>query len=274
MKVIQQELTTPLSQNATLTSYVIDNSAEIDETKVRPAVVICPGGGYVNVSEREAEPVALQMVARGFQAFIVRYNVAPHYFPTALLELAEAVKTIRQNANEWHVDPNQIIVAGFSAGGHLAASLGDFWSGELLKTYGYQADEIKPNGLLLAYSVITSGKFAHRGSFVNLLGDDFKDKAKREAQSLELQVNDQTPKTFLWTTYTDGAVPMENTMLFAEALRAHNINFELHIFPAGGHGLSLGNIETQHRGAKSTIQPEIQLWPDLFATWVHNQIEK
>lgn len=273
MQIIQQKLSTPLTQDATLTSYVIDNSEEIDATKVRPAVIICPGGGFVNVSEREAEPIALQMIARGFQAFVLRYSVAPRRFPSALLELAEAVKTVRQNAEAWHIDPQEIITGGFSAGGHIVASLGNLWSSEFFKAYGYQTTDIQPNGLLLAYSVITSGEFAHRGSMVNLLGDDFHDAKKLAAQSMENQVNADTPKTFMWTTFTDGAVPMENTLMFAQALRKQNINFELHIFPAGGHGLSLANIETQRQGAKSTIQPEVQVWPDLFATWVKYQIE-
>ncbi|WP_404803130.1 alpha/beta hydrolase [Lapidilactobacillus bayanensis] len=272
--MIHQYLKTSLSDDATLTGYIIDNSPEIDADKTRPAVVICPGGGYAFVSAREAEPVAIQMVARGFQAFVLHYSVAPARFPTQLLELAESVKIVRQHAAEWHIDPEQIIAAGFSAGGHIAAGLGTLWHGELLKKYGYDAQEIQPNGLLLSYAVLTSGQFAHRGSMVNLLGADFKDDNKRACQSLENQVDEYTPKAFMWTTFTDHAVSMENTLMFAEALRRHNINFELHVFPAGSHGLSLGNEESQKKGNLDNIQPEVQVWPDLFTTWVKNQIEK
>lgn len=272
MQIIKQNLVTPLSDQATLTSYIIDNSPEIDEDRTRPAIVICPGGGFNIVSAREGEPIALQMLARGFQAFVLNYSLAPARFPTQLLELAEAVKTIRQHANEWHVNPDQIVAAGFSAGGHIAAGLGTLWHSELFEEYGYNAADIKPNGLLLGYSVLTAGKYAHRGSMVNLLGDDFKDEKKRAFQSLEDHVDEKTPKAFMWTTFTDQAVPMENTLLFAEALRRHNIDFELHIFPTGSHGLSLGSEESQKKDNPTNIQPEVQVWPDLFATWVKNQI--
>lgn len=274
MQIIHQNLKTPLSNNATLTGYIIDNSPEIDADRVRPTVVICPGGGFNIVSAREAEPVALQMVARGFQAFVLDYSIAPARFPTQLLELAEAVKTIRQNALEWHINPEQIVVGGFSAGGHVAASLGTFWHSELFDEYGYKASEIQPNGLLLAYSVLTSGKYAHRGSMVNLLGDKFKDDEERAVLSLENQVDQYTPKTFMWTTFNDQAVPVENTLQFAEALRRNNVDFELHIFPVGHHGLSLASEESQKKDNPDNVQPEVQVWPDLFATWVKNQIEK
>lgn len=274
MQIIHQNLKTPLSDSATFTGYVVDNSPEIDETRMRPAVVICPGGGFAKVSAREAEPIAIQMVARGFQAFVLDYSIASARFPTQALELAETIKIVRQHANEWHINPDQIIVGGFSAGGHIAATLGTLWHGELFDEYGYQADEIKPNGMLLGYSVLTSGKFAHRGSMVGLLGDEFKDDTKRAFLSMEDHVDENTPKTFIWTTFTDQAVPMENTLLFAEAMRAHDINFELHIFPAGSHGLSLASEESQKKGNPDNIQPEVQIWTDLFATWVRGQIEK
>ncbi|WP_125767675.1 alpha/beta hydrolase [Lapidilactobacillus wuchangensis] len=273
MKYLQETLTTPLSKTATLTGYILDNSPEMDVDRRRPAVIILPGGGYEFLSDREAEPVAIQFAARGFQAFVLRYSVAPARFPASLLELAQAVATVRQHAAEWHVLPDKIVIQGFSAGAHLAASLGVFWNSALLKKYGFTAAEIQPNGLSLAYPVITSGEFAHEGSIKALLGDDYSDVTKRAEVSLENQVTPATPPTFLWCTYTDGLVPMENSLLFAGALRKANVSCELHVFPEGDHGLSLANAETQHVSGTGVL-PQVAVWPDLFTTWMHHVIEK
>ncbi|WP_125767587.1 alpha/beta hydrolase [Lapidilactobacillus wuchangensis] len=269
MQLIEKTIKTKLTDNAKFYGYVLDNSEEMDINRRRPAILVIPGGGYVMTSDREAEPVAIKMLSKGYQAFILRYNVAPVHYPASLLEIASSVKLIRDNAEAWHVDPDKIIVAGFSAGGHLAANLATAWNSKLLKDYGYQSADIKPNGLLLGYSVISSGKYAHVDSFKNLLGDDYDNEAIRESVSLEKQVTADTPATFLWHTYTDDCVPVENTLLFADALKKANVPFEMHIFPKGGHGLSIATAETAIPNGYG-IQPEVSVWPDLFATWVKN----
>ena len=117
------EVIQPFSKSeATLTTYAIDNSEEMEQDRLRPAIIICPGGGYEFLSDREAEPIAIKMMSFGFQAFVLHYSIKPHVYPLALQELAASVQLIRQNHSQWHVDPEKIIVAGFSAGGHLAAS--------------------------------------------------------------------------------------------------------------------------------------------------------
>ena len=146
-----------------LYTYIIDHSPEMDYHKARPAVIICPGGGYAMTSDREAEPVALRFNSLGFQAFVLRYSVMKVRFPGALLELAKAVATVRENAGEWDINPDKIVVCGFSAGGHLTASLGVFGTAILSKPLGYAGQEIKPNGIILSYPVISSGRFAHQG---------------------------------------------------------------------------------------------------------------
>ena len=163
MQIITQTLTTPLTETAKLTGYVLDNTAEIDENRVRPAVVICPGGGYAFVSQREGQAIANQMNAIGLQAFVLDYSCTPTHFPAQLAELATAVKVIREHANEWHVDPKKIIAMGFSAGGHLAGSLATMWNQPVLKDLGFDPEEIRPNALAIGYPVITSGEKAHRG---------------------------------------------------------------------------------------------------------------
>lgn len=249
-----------------LYTYIQDNSPEMHPNRLRPAVIICPGGGYEMTSDREAEPVALQFAASGFQVFTLRYSVKPAVFPAALAELAAAVAMVRDNAEQWYVDADKIVIAGFSAGGHLAASLGVFWNEtfltDLLQT---EKERIKPNGLILSYPVITSGAFAHRGSFISLLGSRYDELL--EFVSLENRVTASTPPTFLWHTWEDDCVPCENSLLLAQALKRSGVSLELHIYPRGGHGLSLANEETSCSNGYG-IQAECQNWVSMAARWV------
>ena len=252
--------------SATLTTYVIDNSEEIDANRRRPAVIICPGGGYEFLSDREAEPIAIKMMSLGYQAFVLHYSIKPAVFPTALTELAQAVQLVRQQQDAWHINPDKVIVAGFSAGGHLAASLGVFWQADFLAELMTGAkEEWQPNGLLLSYPVLSSGPFGHEGSFRSLLAEQYEQ--FKEQVSLENCVTADTPPTFIWHTLEDGAVPAENSLLFTQKMRELEIPFELHLFPKGGHGLGLGTIETVAGGSYG-IEPSIQAWPQLFADWL------
>lgn len=256
-------------KRATLTTYVLRDFDDHGIVRMRPAVVICPGGGYEHVSEREAEAVALQYNARGFHAFIVDYSVAPDIYPAALMEVAKAFAIIRENAAEWHVDTDKIVASGFSAGGHLAASLGVFWNEKwIAEDLDTTNEEIKPNGLLLCYPVITSGEFAHKGSFDNLLREGYSD--LREKMSLEKQVNKDTPKTFLWHTMTDETVPVENSLMFLNACHKAGVSVEAHLFPQGRHGLSLCNEETSTSPDNSDIQEECRIWIELAGVWLKN----
>ena len=158
---------------ARLNTYLISHSDSI-KTETRPLIILCPGGGYWFTSEREGEMLALQFVAAGFHAAILWYSVKPATFPTALLELAKSVELVRKHAKEWYVDPDKIVVEGCSAGGHLAASYGVFWHEDFVSNkLQVSKDILKPNGMILSYPVITSGEFAHRGSFNNLLRDQY-----------------------------------------------------------------------------------------------------
>lgn len=255
-------------ETAALYTYFLDNSPEMIPDRKRPLVLICPGGGYEMTSDREAEPVAIQYIAKGYQAAILRYSVKPAKYPLALLQLAKAVAHLRKYADEYHIDTEKIVVQGFSAGGHLACSLGVFWKKLFLsETLGVSAEQIRPNGMILCYPVITSGEYAHRGSFEALLGEDAYDPEKRKVQSLELQVTKDTPPTFLWHTEPDDCVPVENSLFFFEALHKNKIPVEMHIYPAGGHGLSLANEETKRQDG-SGIQPECQSWMELACGWM------
>lgn len=227
---------------ANLTAYIPERSLTEGTNNMRPAVLIIPGGGYEHTSKREGEPVAMKFISEGLCAFVLNYSVAPARFPQGLCEALTAIKYIRENAMEWHIDPNKIAVCGFSAGGHLAASVGTFWNAPWIKEHmQISHKQVKPNLLILSYPVITSGQFAHQGSVNNLLGDNITEETLNLI-SLEKQVNTDVPPTFIWHTYEDGSVPVKNTMLFANALMEKDIPVEVHIYRRGGHGLSLGNF--------------------------------
>ena len=175
MQYIDQIITGIDGTEARFIGYAIDNSPEIDPARRRPAVLVIPGGGYAMTSDREAEPIALKFVGTGYNAFVLRYSCEPSRYPTSLCEAAEAMRLIRDHADEWHTDPDRIAVIGFSAGGHLAANLATSVGDDDLAVHGYDPDAARPNALMLAYPVITSGELAHRGSFDALLGPDRKD---------------------------------------------------------------------------------------------------
>lgn len=225
----------------TMDTYILDNESDM---VVRPAVVVFPGGGYGFTSGREAERIALSYNAAGYHAFVVYYAVAPHKHPLPILNAAKAIEIVREHAEEWNVDKNKIAVCGFSAGGHLAASISTLWNDPEIFSDNEEENKLhRPDATILAYPVITSGEYAHVGSFDNLTGTKEKTEL-REKLSLEKRVTAQNQPTFLFHTYEDGCVPVENSFLYAMALRKYNIPVEMHIFQKGEHGLSLVSDET------------------------------
>lgn len=260
-----------IQTGATLTAYIPDNSPEIDMTRRNQTVLICPGGGYGFTSDREAEPLALAFLGEGFSAFVLRYSVAPERFPTQLLEVSRAMQLIRGNAEAWHVDIGHIAVLGFSAGGHLAGSLGVFWNAPFVReALSIGGGENRPDRMVLCYPVITStiGP-SHRESFYNLMGEG-KSEEEYTAASLERHVGVDTPPAFLWHTANDGLVPAENSLIFASALQAQHIPFELHIYPDGPHGLSLADRRTAAPGADALLNPRAAEWFGACVRWLRN----
>lgn len=256
---------------AKLTTYLISHSESI-AMKRRPLILICPGGGYTHVSDREGEMFALQWNAYGFHAAVLRYSVAPAVYPTALLELGKAMLIIKEHAKEWDIDSDKIILEGSSAGGHLAASFGMFWKRPFLaEKLGTDSQMLQPAGMILNYPVISSGAYAHDDSFRNLLGDQYEE--MKEEMSLENQVSADTPPAFLWHTNEDKAVPAENSLLLALEMRKHNIPVELHLYAKGGHGLALADERTMDRDG-GAIEVECQSWVELAYRWIKEVILK
>ncbi len=256
---------------AHLTIYLqeLSNSLLIQD---RPLLLLCPGGAYAYTSDREAEPLALRFMAMGYHVAILRYSVAPARYPTALTELARSMLLLRQHAKEWHILQDHIYVSGCSAGGHLAAHLGVTWHTPFLQDQLHILPKdsylLRPAGLILCYPVITSGSFAHRGSFSNLLGEE--GALSPDSVSLEKLVTENVPPTFLWHTFTDPSVPVQNSLLFASALAEHHVSTECHIFAEGGHGLSLANALTESADSHG-VQKECEMWIPLVHAWLERQ---
>ena len=258
----------------TLSGYLIEGNPQ--EKEYRPAVIVIPGGGYGGVSYREGERIAIAYNGAGFHSFVLDYRVAPHRHPQPIYDIANAIKLIRENKDEWGIDPEKIALCGFSAGGHIAASISTLWND--VSVFGQNEMENskhRPNASILCYPVITAGEHTHTWSIKNLTGDDERNESWN-AFSLEKRIDKNTPPAFLWHTYSDQAVPVENSLLYAKGLREHNIPFEMHIYPYGKHGLSTVSDETYWKVPQFTrtypwIEQSIE-W--LYLTFGITKIEK
>jgi acetyl esterase/lipase len=206
------------------------------------AVVICPGGGYGGLANHEGEHYARFLNESGIAGFVLKYRLGSggYRHPIMLGDAARAVRTVRARAGEWKLNPKQVGIMGSSAGGHLASTLlTHFDAGKPDSADAIERVSSRPNLGILCYAVITMGTFTHQGSKHNLLGKDPSPELVK-LLSNELQVTKDTPPCFLWHTWEDNGVPVENTLQFADALRKAGVPFDLHVYQKGGHGLGLG----------------------------------
>ena len=257
----------PYGGAPTLRAYCQDSADAVEGVRMRPAVVICPGGGYQMTSWREAEPIALAFLERGYQAFVLDYTAFDPQEDKPLLpypayDLGRAVALVRQNADAWHVDPARIALLGCSAVGSLCALYSAFsrqpWFAEHL---GLAPERLAVSAQILCYPVIdfTAG-WPDDPSYARQLTDR---ESWSHAQGL---VNAGTPRTFIWATATDGTVPVGNTLAYAEALLAHGVDCECHVFHQGHHGLSLANAQTAK--TPEYDQPHVARWLNLALEWL------
>ena len=238
-----------LSKNGcdpTLTVYVPRNYSPVEMTSRvdtrRPCILLCPGGAYQHVADREGEPVAMHFLAEGYCVFVLTYSVAPHRFPTQLLEVAAALELIHEKSADWKCDPNRTAIMGFSAGGHLAAHYSNAYDCPEVRAVFPESKPVQAS--VLCYPVISADpKVTHIESIENVSGRSLAEEAL-PAFSCDKLVSGKTPPTYLWTTAEDQLVPVMNTILYAQALACHGVPFELHIYPHGLHGLATVDAET------------------------------
>lgn len=248
---------------AVLKTYARPREEFLAEEGGRWGVIILPGGGYQVNAKSEGEPIALAFLGAGVQAFLLEYSVAPARWPQALLETAAAIAWLRANAQRYGIAPDKIAVCGFSAGGHLAGCAANLWDSPVIRErLDIAGEQVRPDAAILCYPVITMGQFGSVMTRSNLFGEE----AVAEETSLENSVTDRNPPTFLWTTYTDCSVPMENSLLYASALRAHQVPFELHVFDRGPHAMGLATGESawqeDHTDARASV------WHPLCVSWL------
>lgn len=244
---------------APVTGYIQEDYETLAAHKIRPALVICPGGAYRWRSPREKDAPAFEFLSMGYQVFILEYSCmeeAKNYRP--LKELAAAVALIRKRHEEWHIDPEKVAVLGFSAGGHLAASLGTFWNDKAL---GFPAS-VRPDALVLCYPVISTGEFAHEESAMWVSGGD---EDLREKMNLQDRITPDFPPTFLWHGGEDTSVPPENSLMLAVELKKNGVPFEFHLFGEGAHGISTCTREVE------TPDEVCRAWVPLCKTWLNRR---
>lgn len=222
----------------TITAYLPEG-----DTASGAAMVILPGGGYGMLAPHEGEGFARWLMTNGVASFVVKYRLGSSGYrhPRMLEDAARAVRLVRAQAGEWKIDPKRVGIMGSSAGGHLASTLLTHHdSGQPNATDPVERQSSRPDLGILCYPVISmETNLTHLGSRKNLLGSDPSPELAR-LLSNELQVTPQTPPCFLWHTWEDKAVKVENSLEFAAALRRAGVRFDLHVYEQGAHGMGLG----------------------------------
>lgn len=242
MKIFELKLK---NEGVTLNVYLPDASKEMPRMAVRPGVLVVPGGGYSFCSDREAEPVALAFAAKGYAAFVLRYSIGKDkVFSMPFADVEEAMEIIHDHAAEWGVNKEKIAAIGFSAGGHLCAAL---------STMG----KIRPNASILIYPCILE-------SIGKILAFP--------VPSLEKEVDEKTPATFIAAAREDGVVPIKNSIAYAAALEEAGVPFEIHIFEKGYHGYSLAD-HTVYSKAEEEYNAHLKCWVDLCMNWLCKRFE-
>ena len=232
----------------------------LDTAEPVPAVLVCPGGGYGHLAmDHEGEQIAQWLNKNGLAAFVLKYRYTPYRHPVPLNDAKRAMRRIRANAGPWNIDPARLGIMGFSAGGHLASTVSThFDPGNESAQEPIDRQSSRPDFAILCYPVITlEPPYAHMGSRRNLLGDEPPDELVKNLSN-HLQVTDQTPPTFLFHTADDPGVPVQNSLLYFNALMENGVPAELHAYEHGRHGVGL-----------APDIPELATWPGLCIDWLH-----
>ncbi len=255
----------PSDSNIYLETFVANTT-----NYIRPAILVIPGGGYRTVcNDREGEPIAHAFVAQGYNAFVLHYSVnRTRTYPAQLCEASLAIAHIRDNAAEYKIDPERVFAVGFSAGGHLAGSLGTMWHKQCVyDETGIEYGKNRPTGVMLIYPVVTGlHDFGHKGSFQNLIGTDTPSEADLLETSLETNVDEKSAPLFMVHTSNDGTVDIRNALLLGEAYHNAGLTFELHVYPDAPHGIALANPVTGG-GNPKVIDRQMATWVGDAVYW-------
>ena len=265
-KVIYKKISLDESnENVFLEAYIADKVGDF----VRNAILVIPGGGYSTVcSDREGEPIAMAFMPYGYNAFVLHYSAGKNSFPAHLIQASMAIKHIRDSAEAYNINPEKVFTVGFSAGGHLAASLGTMWDRKEIydsidMSYGYN----KPTGMMLIYPVISAEY--HAISFDNLfMGEKVSDE-KLKMCSIENCVNEKSSPAYIVHTSNDEIVDVRNSLTLANAMADKKIKFEMHIYPDAPHGVALAN-EITKCGVEKWCNSSIARWIENAVKWADN----
>ncbi len=270
--------------NATLKAFIQQPSLDNKSLGKRPAVIICPGGAYLGINEKESDPVALKFLSAGYHSFVLQYSVGTEMarFPMPFLDVAKAVMTIRQNAGRWCVDSDKIVLCGFSAGGYLAATLAATWrEAYFSEALNAESQTFKPNALILGYSLLDIQQFKIQNMmknpemqplldmiFTTVYGSINPDQNILNRWSFMDKISSDMPPTFLWNTSEDALIDIDESLSLVKALSKNNISYEFHIFEKGAHGLSLGDQTVGYSEAEMQKHLNTPKWIDLALNWL------
>lgn len=235
--------------------------------KLRPAMLVLPGGGYKGCSTPiEGIPIAMEFYRREYNAYVLEYSCDPARFPTQLVQAATAMDTIRRRAEICNTDSSSVFAVGFSAGGHLCGTLANCPS-DFAPVKGLN---FSPDGIVLCYAVI-GGRPTHIWSFESLLGGDGVPRGETAWLDLHTSVRKENPPAFLWSTAEDRDVPAVNSMRYAAACGEKGVPYELHVFPRGPHAMSLAT-ERLWGAEKNKIDAEVARWPMLADNFLRRAV--
>lgn len=291
--VVEKRLLWDHNDKINYVTYLMDNSPDIEYERKHPAIIVCGGGGFVRITDREKEPVAIFFLNHGFQVFVLNYTtkaVGDSTYPNPEYDLAKMILTVREHATEWNINPNNIAVVGFSAGGSICASLATQWNEKFLsEKLGVTSELLKPNAAILAYPGLDFAyqkqkimedesrnsflEFAHmkKGDFLNMtmdaaIGVQATEEKLKEASPFN-HITPNMPPVFIWGTADDSMIYVGQLLRFAEKLSDNHIPYELHIFESGHHGLSLANHNTS--GSYEKINTDVSVWTKLALNFLN-----
>lgn len=274
---------------ANLKTYILEDGEFARKGMKRPAIIVCPGGGYTMVSKDEGEPVAMFFNRHGYHAFVLEYSVKiDNPFPTALKELARAMSIVRENSEEWLIN-DEISVVGFSAGGNLALSLGIYYNKPIITSeMGLSPEQIRPSRIILGYPAVTLHskskggeippaliELMDKGLMPDFRGPNIKEillghegVTEEEAEQLNLlnYLHESMPPTFIWGSYEDTVIPASDLTGLAAGLYKLGVPCELHMFGHGPHGVSL--CDTSVKDPKSIEGLSMGAWTELCIKWL------